>query len=317
MLPLQSILQERKILIISTHLHDIGYDLGGFYGSFLLNMFSREMGLQGRIPLEQRIPLLFIADECHTFSGYNWTNHMSQLTKFGFWNVLGAQTFATLRESAGETGNNLPEILLGGVQSLAVFQVNGADAEYLAQKELSSDIGGPKHDTLINLDTFQFWFKTLGPKGNRLQPFDAELLRPLPVDVSQQQAVFENRSQYSVLIEDAKRDSERVLNDFLMKYGGPSMLSAGATGLPPDEMVERTAAGDRKPRKRTPDDTDSEAARALSGEAEKGDAATVLPSWNQLPSQQKPLSDTETEEFLSGLIDVANTEDPKDPESGN
>lgn len=117
MLPLQSILQDRKILIISTHLQDIGADLGGFYGSFLLNMFSREMGLQGRLPQEQRIPLLFIADECHTFTGYNWANHMAQLTKFGFWNVLGAQTFATLRQSTGDNNNDLAEFFLGGCKA--------------------------------------------------------------------------------------------------------------------------------------------------------------------------------------------------------
>jgi hypothetical protein len=193
--------------------------------------------------------------------------------------------------------------------------MNGTDAKYLSEMELSSDIGGPKHDTLINLDNYHFWFKTLSPSGNRLHPFDVELLPPPLVDSSQQEKVMSERSLYSVPIADAKRDSERVLHEFLVEYGGPSMLSAGSTGLPPDEMVERTAAGEKKPRKRKPDDTDEEAARALSGEAETGDVSTVLPSWNQLPSQQKEGGRIDTGELLSKLVDLANSEEVKDPEA--
>lgn len=194
--------------------------------------------------------------------------------------------------------------------------MNGSDAKYLSENELSSEIGGPKHDTLINLDNYQFWFKTLGPNGNRLHPFDVELLPPLPVDPAQQQTVMADRSRYSIPIEEAKRESERVLHEFLVKYGGPSMISAGATGLPPDVLVEHTASGDQKPRKRKPDDTDAQAARALSGEGEKTGSSTELPSWNQLPSQQS-ISDSETEELLSGLIDIANPDEPKNSKSGN
>ena len=221
-LNLREILDQRKILIVNTKQGSKGRDLSAFLGALIVNWIIRMIALQGETAVPARTPLFLLIDEFQGIRGVPWEVLLGQMRKFGMQVVLGTQNFAGLRSEQSE---ELPGIILGGVRTIVAFEVNGEDAHKLASEEFATRAGGPSAETLINLEEYTAYVKTVSEDGRRVAPFLLQTAKPLRYDPALAARILDRRRQYSAPIEIARRDAE---NSYEEIYGKPALVSAGA-----------------------------------------------------------------------------------------
>ncbi len=225
-LDLGQMIRERQVLIINTQKSRFGADVSDFVGSLLINLVLRQIARQGEVHAQERSPVLVIVDEFQSFTGVGWKEALGETRKHGGRFIVGTQNFASLRGER-ETEDLRGEIL-GAVQPLFVFQVNGEDAEYLSRHELSGERGGPSSTTLTNLEPYRAYVRLVQDDGRVTHPFYFETAAPPPFDGDLAAEVRALRAGYSLRYEEAVTSAERM-QSYLDRYGR-ALLSQGDTG---------------------------------------------------------------------------------------
>jgi hypothetical protein len=228
-LSLDEVIRKRKILILSTHQLSLGDDLAGFIGALVVNFAIRSLGEQELLPIEERIPLFLIADEFQSIPCVRWQVFLQQMRKLGGVPGLGTQSLSSLRKF----DPHLPSIIFSGVQTLVAFQVNGEDAEELSKREFARTAGGPGMESLINLDPYQAWIRTIDEGGRPLRPFLVNLRKPIEPDDAAAGRVMARRRRYAVPLPMAKEQSLSNLRRWMQNYNLNNLLSDGGGALLP------------------------------------------------------------------------------------
>lgn len=224
-LSLDDVINKRKILILSTHQLSLGDDLAGFIGALVVNFAIRALGEQEFLPIDQRIPLYLIADEFQSIPCVRWQVFLQQMRKLGGVPGLGTQSLSSLRKF----DPHLPSIIFSGVQTLVTFQVNGEDAEELSKREFARTAGGPGMESLINLDPYQAWIRTIDENGRPLRPFLVNLRTPIDPDESIINRAMALRRDYAVPLEIAKEQASSSLRHWMQVYNLTNMVSDGGS----------------------------------------------------------------------------------------
>ena len=247
-LNIQDIIENHKILIVTTRKSTWGSELSSFIGSVICNIAIREVTRQGELEGKKRVPISFIVDEFQTFAGVDWSEFIGELRKYGGRLVVGTQNLAKMREIE----ESLPEIILSGISNLFVFTVNGDDAQYFSEKELSHEDGGPTNHNLVALP--EHWcyarIKRPGIEGERVQqkkatrPFAFHTRAPAPYDPDIAKYMMDRRGEYSLPYEEVFRAASEKMN-YLDQYGselfgedarGGSKKASNSPGEKMDEM---------------------------------------------------------------------------------
>lgn len=193
------IISGKKILLVNTRMSMYGSELSDFLGSLIVNIILREISRQGESAAEKRFPVLLLIDEFQTFRGVPWQELLAQLRKWGGRTILGTQSFASLKE----VDPALLGIIMSGVYSLLSFTVNGEDATYLSEHELSEKFGGPPADTLISMDPYSCYARFMREDNKLSRPFFFLASPPIPTSNNVYQEVMELRKGYAVPKEQA------------------------------------------------------------------------------------------------------------------
>ena len=212
----------------NTRMSELGSDLSDFIGSFIISVILKEISRQGENEYGKRNPVLLIIDEFQTYTGVPWQELLAQLRKWGGRTVLGTQSFASM---ASEDSNELRGIIMSGVYSLFSFTVNGEDADYLAENELSDSFGGPTRDTLISLDPFTCYARIMRKDGKLTRPFFFHTAAPVISNPDIRQEVLDERDKYARKRSEAVAEAAEYLNR-IEQYGfySSGKIVAGGSG---------------------------------------------------------------------------------------
>lgn len=206
-LDMAEIIRDRKILIIDTGMNKFGFEISNFTGSLIINLVLMEMVRQGELSQDNRAPVTIVIDEFQNYTGVNWEALFQQMRKYGGRMILGTQSLASLREQNQE----LPEIIFSGVYSLFAFTMNGIDARYLSEHELSGDKGGPSADTLIGLDQYKTYARLERATGGVSRPFYFETVGPPDFDAMLADDILRRRANYSIPYEEAEERARATM----------------------------------------------------------------------------------------------------------
>jgi hypothetical protein len=204
------IFRNRQVLVINTGKNKYGAEVSDFVGSLMINLVLMELIRQGEKTPRNRVPVVIVIDEFQTFTGVTWEDLIQQLRKYGGRMILGTQSMASLRKQNPE----IPEIILSGVYSLFAFTMNGEDAAYISDKELSGEKGGPAADTLISLDPHKAYVRLERQTGGLSRPFYFESEAPPEYDHLLAHHIRDLRAGYSLPYEVARRNALEMLTIF-------------------------------------------------------------------------------------------------------
>lgn len=227
MLDIGETLREREILIINTRKSLFGADVSSFVGSLMINIILREIARQGEDSPEHRAPVMVVVDEFQTFTGVRWQEVLGETRKYGGRFVIGTQNFASLGGDE-ESASELRGRILGGVQPLFAFNMNGEDAHYLSRNELGGGAGGPSPQTLTNLEPYRAYVRLVRDDGSVTTPFYYETAPPPEHDETVASGIWELRGRYSLRYEEAVSSAREKLA-YLDRYGR-TLLTQGDTG---------------------------------------------------------------------------------------
>lgn len=222
------IIRNKKILLVNTRMSELGSDLSDFIGSFIISVILKEISRQGENESGKRNPVMMIIDEFQTYTGVPWQELLAQLRKWGGRTVLGTQSFASM---ASEDSNELRGIIMSGVYSLFSFTVNGEDADYLAENELSDTFGGPTRDTLISLDPYTCYARIMRKDGKLTRPFFFHTAEPVASNPVIRREVLDERDKYARKRSEAVAEAAEYLNR-IEQYGfySSGKIVAGGSG---------------------------------------------------------------------------------------
>lgn len=222
-LNIRQAISDRKILIVNTRQGRKSQDISSFIGSLVINWVIKMGALQEDLGQDERAPIFLMVDEFQSFLGVPWDVITGQMRKFGFRTVLGTQNLASLRNVRGV---DLPGIILGGVRTLMSFEISGEDAQKLSLEEFGTDSGGPHPDTLVNLDEYTAYMKTITGGGRRVPAFAFKTAAPLAFDPNLSKLVLKKRAAYSTPIDKARAEAEEKYN---LIYEADTLLSGGVS----------------------------------------------------------------------------------------
>jgi hypothetical protein len=280
------IVRNRKILIVNTRMSKFGSEMSDFVGSLIINVLMREIARQGDVSPDNRAPVMMVVDEFQTYTGVDWQELVAQLRKWGGRAALGTQSLASLRDDT----RDLVGVIMSGVYSVFTFMMNGEDAKYLSENEMSSKEGGPTAATLTNLEPFRSYARIVRADGRVTRPFYFAVAPPKKVNFAQRDAVFNARSKYSLPRDIAEAKALEKIS-YLDQYGG-SLLSAGVGGSSTQRSVSPSESKGIQALKR--------ASNILRGEdgdgaSEHSNAAPKL--WNSLNDSVSGFDDDEEEDI--------------------
>ena len=202
-LDLWGVIENHRILLVNLPGGTIGMDNAAFLGSFLLSYLETVVRSHQDRPREERPKVSFFLDECASVP-YSYQRLLAELVKMGADFTLVAQSLHQL--DAIEEG--LAETVLANIDTLAVFQVAGADARRLVI-ELGEEVQAAD---LVNLPEHTCVVKTQRD-GRPLPVMTVEIAPPPQADEAVRQAVLRRQTAYTVTAADAdRRYEEHILH---------------------------------------------------------------------------------------------------------
>jgi Type IV secretory pathway, VirD4 components len=229
------IIQKRQILLVNTRMSRFGSELSDFVGSMLINVLIREISRQGEISTDHRAPVTLVIDEFQTFTGAPWQEVVAQMRKWGGRTILGTQSLASMKTNSPD----LVGVIMSGMYNMFAYQMNGEDARYISENELSAKDGGPAASTLTNLEPYFAYARLVRPDGKLTRPFYFVAREPAKVDEAQAKIVWDKRATYSRSLVDATREAAAQATYLDDQYGGV-LLSNGAQPVNPGRRGRTT-----------------------------------------------------------------------------
>jgi hypothetical protein len=168
---LREVVQEGKLLLVSTASGVVGSDLSELIGIVLLGLFQAALAEQAIVPFEQRRRYLVLIDEFQVYRDANYQGMLAELRKYGGSFALATQSLAYL----DRLDRTLRATVLANIDHLFAFHMAGEDARLL------HELDGITEDDITNLDDFQCYVK-LSLGGHRLPVFSLHLDAPPPPD---------------------------------------------------------------------------------------------------------------------------------------
>ena len=203
-LDLWEVVRGHRILLVNLPGGTIGVDNAAFLGSFLLSYLETVVRSHQELPREERPRVSFFVDECASVP-YSYQRLLAELVKMGADFTLVAQSLHQL--DGVEAG--LAETVLANVDTLAVFQVAGADAARLVV-ELGNEVD---EADLVNLPERTCVVKTQ-KDGRPLPVMTVRIAPPPTASEPVRQAILRRRKGYTITAMEADRRYE----EHVMRY---------------------------------------------------------------------------------------------------
>jgi hypothetical protein len=179
----QEIIQQGKILLVSTASGVVGADLSAFLGATLLGLLQATLAEQAIFAPEQRRPVLMLIDEFQVYSGVNYQTMLAELRKYGGSFGLATQSLSYL----DHFDRALRATVLANIDHLFAFTMASEDASLLHLDEVEvADVTA--------LDDYQCYVR-LSLAGQRLPLFSLHLDAPLASDARLAREVAQRSQQ--------------------------------------------------------------------------------------------------------------------------
>jgi len=179
---LDTVMNERKILIANLSQGRLGEDNAALLGATLITKFQVTAMRRVDVPKEERTPFYLYVDEFQNFATESFVKILSEARKFGLALTLANQYMAQIPPE-------VQKAILGNAGSLIAFSVGAEDAA-IVFKEYAEVFS---QNDLINLRNYQIAIKLM-IDGHSTRPFLANTL-PLPVSRNQNRAKVINVSR--------------------------------------------------------------------------------------------------------------------------
>jgi hypothetical protein len=166
-LDLREVVQQGKLLLVSTASGVVGADLSELIGIVLLGLFEAALAEQAFLPFEQRRRYLVLIDEFQVYRNANYQGMLAELRKYGGSFALATQSLTYL----DRLDRTLRATVLANIDHLFAFHMAGEDARLL------HELDGILEDDITSLDDFQCYVK-LSLGGHRLPVFSLQLDAP-------------------------------------------------------------------------------------------------------------------------------------------
>ena len=182
---LDTVMNERKILIANLSQGRLGEDNAALLGATLITKFQVTAMRRVDVPKEERTPFYLYVDEFQNFATESFVKILSEARKFGLALTLANQYMAQIPPE-------VQKAILGNAGSLIAFSVGAEDAA-IVFKEYAEVFS---QNDLINLRNYQIAIKLM-IDGHSTRPFLANTL-PLPVSRNQnrQKVINVSRERY-------------------------------------------------------------------------------------------------------------------------
>ena len=164
-LSIQSIIDNRKILLVNLSKGTLGVDAAHLLGSLFLNSLAAAGFHRTTIVEENRKPFFIYLDEFQNFTTLSLVNMFSELRKFQIGFIIAHQYL-------GQLSIKIKEAVLGNIGTIVSFRVSYADAKYMAQEFYPVF----KASDLINLENYHVYLKLM-IHGKPSKPFSAKTIQ--------------------------------------------------------------------------------------------------------------------------------------------
>ena len=192
---IETIMNEKKILMINLSKGKIGEENSSFFGAMFLTKIKQAGMARAKIDHSKRYDFYLYVDEFQNVVTDTFENILSEARKYGL-NLTVAHQYV------GQLLPKVQQAVLGNVGSIISFRLGGDDAIKLKAEF------APIFDTkdLINLGVGEFYIK-MTIDGESYDPFSAETLKVLPpTHPSYRKEVIEaSRRKFSIPADMAKK----------------------------------------------------------------------------------------------------------------
>ena len=184
----ETLMNERKIVLVNLAQEKIGEENASFLGSMLLNKI-KEAGMNRAKSGGEKAPEFYLyLDEFEHIITESFDGFLSSSRKYGI-------NLALAHQYLGQLSKKIQHSVLASAGSLIVFRVGGEDATMLKPEF------APLFDVkdMINLAIGEFYIK-MAIDGESYDPFSAETLKvlPPPYASNKDKAVESSRAKYAV-----------------------------------------------------------------------------------------------------------------------
>ncbi len=182
---MQTVLDEKKILIANLSKGEIGEDTSSLLGSMLITSIQLASLFRSTRREQDRTPFYLYVDEMHSFISLSFVDILAEARKYKLSLFLTHQYIDQVHEK-------IRSAIFGNVGTIISFRIGASDAEYLA-KEFHPVFN---EDDLINLPRYSMYLKLM-IDGATSQPFSATTLPPKIVTESfKEKAIALSRKKY-------------------------------------------------------------------------------------------------------------------------
>jgi len=182
---MQSVMDEKKILITNLSKGEIGEDCSSLLGSILVTSIQLAALFRSTQKEEDRIPFYLYVDEMHSFISLSFIDILAEARKYKLSLFLTHQYIDQIHEK-------IRSAIFGNVGTIISFRVGSQDSEYL-EKEFYPIFN---QNDLINLERHCMYIKLM-IDGTTSLPFSAISLPPPIPGISVKEEIIEHsRKKY-------------------------------------------------------------------------------------------------------------------------
>jgi len=192
---IESIMNNRKILLLDLSIGRIGEDNSALLGSMMITKMQLAAMGRANMPKEERIPFYLYVDEFQNFATDSFAVILSEARKYKLNLIMTNQYIAQMPETVANA-------VFGNIGTLVSFRVGASDASNLAQ-EFEPVFTA---NDLVNLDNYHIYTK-MAIDGITSIPFSAKTLVPADNPAGLTELIFErSRHKYSKTKEEAEKE---------------------------------------------------------------------------------------------------------------
>ncbi|MDP3963175.1 MAG: type IV secretion system DNA-binding domain-containing protein [bacterium] len=190
----ETIVREKKILLINIAKGKLGEEISGFFGS----LFMTKLHQAGMARTDSPPDFYLHIDEFQNVVTDSFDNLFSESRKYGMCLTVAHQYLAQLSDRIQATTQ-------GNTGTIVVFRIGGEDAAKL-ETEMTPIF---KAKDMVNLGMQEFYIK-MTIDGNTYDPFSAETLKVLapPHPSFGERVVAQSRKRYTIPLAEAKRPAQ-------------------------------------------------------------------------------------------------------------
>ncbi|MEK7203701.1 MAG: type IV secretion system DNA-binding domain-containing protein [Patescibacteria group bacterium] len=241
-LDIESIIENRKILLANVSKGLIGEDNSALLGAMLITKIQLTAMERVRTPLEKRHPFFLYVDEVQNFATDAFATILSEARKYGLGLILSHQYIGQL---ITQTSTRVRDAIFGNVGTMISFRVGATDAEFLevqfAPEIISQDF--------VNLPNYNIYLKLL-VDGISSRPFSALTLPPIPLESSisiKDFIIDSSRKKYSRPAKEVEEEIEKwsapLMKPVFSKPKSPKSVSM----MPKEKSISLNDLAKREP----------------------------------------------------------------------